>query len=394
MIDVAMEKRRPAWAEVDLDVVGYDMRQIRSIIDPNTLVTVAVKADGYGHGAIMMAKEFLANGADRLAVAVLDEAVELRQAGITAKILILGPTSGDRAEELITYGVDACVFHYEDALAFSQEAVKQHRQVCVHIGVDSGMGRIGYRPSAEAIKEVKAINELPNVVIEGIFTHFCIADQKDKTFTHQQYRTFMAFCDQLEQEGVHIPIRHCANSAAIVDLPEYHCGMVRAGIMIYGVAPSAEVDITRLHLKQAMTFKCKVTHVKTIESGDSVSYGRHFIAKGPTKIASLPIGYADGYSRSLTNKADVLVHGQRVPQVGNICMDQCMIDVTSVPDVKVGDEVVLFGYQGDTLLPVEEIADKIGTITNEVFCMVGRRVPRVYVRGGKEVARVEYLQQH
>jgi len=387
-----IQKRRPMWVEIDLDALDNNMKEIRRIVSPNTLITAVVKADAYGAGAVVASKELLSNGADRLAVSVLDEAVELRQAGITAKILILGSTTGKRAEELINFGVDAAVFHYEDALAFSKEAVRQNRPVSLHIAVDSGMGRIGYRPTEESIKEIKKISKLPNVILEGIFTHFAVADIQNKAYTREQYKKFKWICQRLKEEGVSIHIHHCCNSAAILDLPEFHDDMVRAGIIMYGLAPSDEVDIKRFNLKTVMSLKCCVDHIKIIDAGESVSYGRKFIAEKPTRIASLPVGYADGYTRMLSNKAEVLVHGKRVPQVGNICMDQCMIDVTTVPDIKIDDEVVLFGKQEGTELPVEELSNILGTINYEIICMLARRVPRVYTRNGKVVANREYLQ--
>lgn len=387
-----MQKRRPVWAEIDLDALDSNMREIRRIVTPGTLITAVVKADAYGTGAAIVSKELLDNGADRLAVAVLDEAVELRQAGITAKILVLGPTSGSRAEELINFGIDVPVFHYEDAVAFSREALRQHKQISLHIAIDSGMGRIGYRPTEASIQEIIKISQLPNVILEGIFTHFAVADTKDKTFTRKQYARFKHICDRLQEEHVNIHVRHCCNSAAILDLPEYHGDMVRAGIIMYGLAPSDEVDITRFNLKKVISLKCRIDHIKTIEKRDSVSYGRKFIAGGPTRIASLPIGYADGYTRMLSDKTDVLVHGKRAKQVGSICMDQCMINVTNIPDAKIGDEVVLFGAQDGAVLPVEELANILGTIDYEIICMLARRVPRVYTKGGNIIACHEYLQ--
>jgi len=386
-----MRKRRPMWAEIDLNALDSNMREIRRIVSSDTLVTAVVKADAYGTGAAVVSKELLDNGADRLAVAVLDEAVELRQSGITAKILVLGPTSGSRAEELINFGIDAPIFHYEDAVAFSDEAVRQNKPVSLHIAIDSGMGRIGYKPTEESIQEIIKISKLPNIILEGIFTHFASADTKDKSFTRKQYKKFKSVCNRLQEEQVSIRIRHCCNSAAILDLPEYHDQMVRVGIIMYGLAPSSEVDITRFNLKKVISLKCRIDHIKTIEKGDSVSYGRKFIAAGPTRIASLPIGYADGYTRMLSNKTDVLVHGKRAKQVGSICMDQCMIDVTNIPNVKIGDEVVLFGKQEGAELPVEELANTVGTINYEIICMLARRVPRVYMRNGTITTCREYL---
>lgn len=387
-----IQKRRPMWVEIDLDALANNMREIRRIVSDKALITAVVKADSYGAGAVIASKELLANGADRLAVAVLDEAVELRQAGITAKILILGPTTGTRAEEVINFGVDATIFRYEDAVAFSKEAVRQNRPVSLHIAIDSGMGRIGYRTNEASVKEIIAISKLPNIILEGIFTHFAVADTTDKTYTKEQYKKFQWICHRLEEENVPIHIHHCCNSAAILDMPEFHGEMVRAGIIMYGLAPSDEVDMSRFNFQNVMSLKCCIDHIKMIDKGDSVSYGRKFIADGPTRIASLPVGYADGYTRMLSNKVQVLVHGKRAQQVGNICMDQCMIDITDIPEASIGDEVVLFGKQDGAELPVEELSDMLGTINYEIICMLARRVPRVYTRGGKVVANREYLQ--
>lgn len=386
-----MTKRRPVWAEIDLDALVGNIREIRRLTRPGALVTAVIKADAYGCGAVAVAELLLKNGADRLAVSVLDEAVELRRAGITAPILILGPTGGERAAELVAYDIQPCVFHEDDAAAFSREALRQGRLVPIHIGVDSGMGRIGFQPGEESLQAVKRIAALPGLTMEGIFTHFCVADRQDQSFTHEQYRRFHDFCMRLQEEHVAIRLHHCCNSAALLELPAYHWDMVRAGIILYGFAPSVEINIAQTALKPVISLKCRVSHVKMVNTGDSVSYGRCFIAARPARIASLPVGYADGYSRLLSGKVSVLVHGRRVPQVGRICMDQCMIDVTDIPDVQIGDEVVLFGRQGQEGIPVEELAQVMGTITQDVTCGIGRRVPRVYVGQGREPWRREYL---
>ncbi len=386
--------KRPVWAEIDLDAAAGNMRHIRQVVGSKPLITAVVKANAYGHGAVELARVFLANGADRLAVANLDEAVELRQDGITARIVILGHTDGRRAEELITYGVDAVVFHYEDAKLISEEAVRQDQTAKLHIAADTGMGRIGYRPCEESIAEIKKIAALPNVVLAGLFTHFAVADMADEEsvrFTEEQYEKFTWFCRRLEKEGVTVEVRHCCNSAGTLEYPDFHYDMVRPGIVQYGYEPSDAVKSRTFVPQPVMSLRCCVSHVKVIEPGDTVSYGRHFAADRPTKIATLPIGYADGYPRLLSSRAEVLIHGRRVRQVGNVCMDQCMIDVTDVPDVRVGDEVVLFGSQKDTVIPLEELAGLVGTIDHEILCNINRRVPRVYVQGGKVVKRKEYL---
>jgi alanine racemase len=367
------------------------MKEIRRLAKKDAIVTAVIKADGYGHGAKKIAQTFLDNGAERFAVAVLDEGIELRRAGFKVPIFILGFTQKERAEEVISYDIEPAVYSWDVAEAFSKEAVKQGKTVKIHIKVDTGMGRIGLKPDKDSVQLVKKISQLPNLVIEGIFTHFAVADTIDKTYTKGQYEKFTWICNELEKENVKINVRHCGNSATIIDLPEMHLDMVRAGIILYGLEPSDEVMLDRIDLKPAMSLKVRITHVKEIEAGQSVSYGRRFIAEKKARIASLPIGYADGYTRMLSGKAEALVKGKRVPIVGRICMDQCMIDVTGMEDVNVGDEVVLFGKQGEGFIHVDELAEKLGTINYEVVCMISRRVPRVYIKNGKIADVLNYI---
>nr|WP_269140828.1 alanine racemase [Pectinatus frisingensis] len=388
---VDITKIRPAWVEVDLDVLAQNMREIRRLTAEKAQVTAVIKANAYGHGSCETAKVVLQNGADRLAVAELDEAIELRQHNITAPILILGTVFPEQADLVVLYGIDIPIFDYDMAKAFSDEAVRQHRNVRLHIKIDSGMGRIGYQPNETSIQEIRRISKLPGIVMEGIFTHFATADSKDKSFTNEQYKRFKYVCTRLEEEGVKINVHHCANSAAILDLPHYHWDMVRAGIIIYGLAPSSEVDISRTALKPVMSFKCRITHIKKLPKGSSVSYGRKFIADKECMIATLPIGYADGYTRMLSGKADVLIHGQKAPVVGNICMDQCMVDISGIKNVHSGDEAVLFGSQGRAVITADEIAEKLGTINYEIVCMMARRLPRVYLCDGRPKFYRNYL---
>ncbi len=378
------------WCEVDLDTIAANMQIIRKLAKSKEVAGV-IKADAYGHGAVEIAEVLLKNGADRLAVARLNEAVELRSHGITAPIFILGDIGADNAETAIENDIQVCMYNYEEAKCFSAKAVEVQKKVYFNIAIDSGMNRIGYKPTAEAVEEIVKISKLPNVVMEGIFTHFCLADCYDKTFTHEQYRRFKWIGDELVKRGVKINIHHCANSATIIDLPEYHWDMVRAGVILYGMAPSKEVDIQKVNLQPAMSLKCKITHVKKIQAGDGVSYGHKFIADSTRTIATIPAGYADGYTRMLSGKAEVLIHGRRAKVVGNICMDQCMVDVTDIDDVKVGDEVVLFGTQGQETILADELADKLGTINYEITCMVSRRIPRVYIKDGKIAFIKDYL---
>lgn len=384
--------RRAVWAQIDLDAAAHNMRQIRKHVGPDVKIAAVVKANAYGHGSVELAKTFAENGADCFAVSSLDEAVELRRyAHIDKEIFILGHTDARRTEELLTYDIEPAVFNLKNAEFFSQEAQRLGKTLRVHIAVDTGMSRVGFQVNEFSVSEIKAIAALPNIEIRGMFTHFAVSDIKDKTFTREQYGHFRWMCKRMEEEGIRIALRHCCNSAAALELPEYYCDMVRPGIIMYGCEPSPDVDIKPYDLRPVMSLRCCIAHVKLIDAGATVSYGRHYTAPSRRKIATLPVGYADGYSRILSGKVDVLYHGHRVPQVGAICMDQCMIDVSGEANVHAGDEVVLFGRQGDSFIPIEEIAAVCGTINYEIMCNISRRVPRVYMKNGKVVGREEYL---
>lgn len=384
--------RRAVWAQIDLDAAAHNMRQIRKHVGPDVKIAAVVKANAYGHGSVELAKTFAENGADCFAVSSLDEAVELRRyAHIDKEIFILGHTDARRTEELLTYDIEPAVFNLKNAEFFSQEAQRLGKTLRAHIAVDTGMSRVGFQVNEFSVSEIKAIAALPNIEIRGMFTHFAVSDIKDKTFTREQYGHFRWMCKRMEEEGIHIALRHCCNSAAALELPEYYCDMVRPGIIMYGCEPSPDVDIKPYDLRPVMSLRCCIAHVKLIDAGATVSYGRHYTAPSRRKIATLPVGYADGYSRILSGKVDVLYHGHRVPQVGAICMDQCMIDVSGEANVHAGDEVVLFGRQGDSFIPIEEIAAACGTINYEIMCNISRRVPRVYMKNGKVVGREEYL---
>ena len=384
--------RRAVWAQIDLDAAAHNMRQIRKHVGTDVKIAAVVKANAYGHGSVELAKTFAENGADCFAVSSLDEAVELRRyAHIDNEIFILGHTDARRTEELLTYDIEPAVFNLKNAEFFSQEARRLGKTLRVHIAVDTGMSRVGFQVNEFSVSEIKTIAALPNIEIRGMFTHFAVSDMKDKTFTREQYGHFRWMCKRMEEEGIHIALRHCCNSAAVLELPEYYCDMVRPGIIMYGCEPSPEIDIKPYDLRPVMSLRCCIAHVKLIDAGATVSYGRHYKAPSRRKIATLPAGYADGYSRILSGKVDVLYHGHRVPQVGAICMDQCMIDVSGEANVHAGDEVVLFGRQGDSFIPIEEIAAACGTINYEIMCNISRRVPRVYMKNGKVVGREEYL---
>ncbi len=376
---------RHTWAEVHLDNIAHNVREIRRITDKKAQVLAVVKAEGYGHGAVQIAKTALKNGADRLAVAIMEEGLKLRGAGIKEPILILGYTPKSQLKTAIMHNIALTVYTLEGAEAVSKAAQEAGIKAKIHIKLDTGMGRLGFLPTEKSISDIMKIFKLPNIDIEGIFTHFATADSKNKTYTMQQFERYMWVCSRLEEENIRLPLRHTANSAAIIDLPETHLDMVRAGLIIYGMYPSDEVEKTKISLKPAMALKTVISHIKELPPGYSVSYGAAFTTTRDTVIATIPIGYADGYSRLLANKGEVLVRGQRSPLVGRICMDQCMIDVTHVNGVSVGDEVVLFGKQGADAILADDIAKILGTINYEVVCMVGKRVPRIYIKEGKPV---------
>lgn len=387
---------RACWEEVDLDAIAHNVREIRQATDPKALLTAVVKANAYGHGAVTVAPVMLAAGADRLAVATLEEAIELREAGIEAPILILGYTDPARAATLLDYDIEQVVYDPILARALSEAAQASGKEAKIHIIVDTGMGRIGYLPVPESLDQIETILAFPGLVFQGLMSHFATADEEDPTYTHEQHRRIMFFVDGLAERGLVAKITHIGNSATITDFPEYHHDMCRAGIILYGAFPTSEivenvVNTEAVNLRPTMCWKCRVVHIKEIEDGESVGYGRRYRAKGRRKIATIPVGYSDGFCRRLSNRADVLIGGRRCRVAGNICMDQAMIDVTDVPDVAVGDEVVLIGRQGDETITTEEMAVLLETINYEVFCAIARRVPRVYFQGGRPVKIVDYL---
>lgn len=386
-----LDETRPVWVEINLDNLAHNIKEVRKHTRKDSLVTAVVKANGYGHGSVEISNTFLENGADRLAVAILTEAIELRKANITHPILILGYTPPSQYGKVLEYNLIQTIYNYEEAKILSNKAVEQKKTVTVHLKVDSGMGRIGFLPTNESIEDIMNISKLPSIFIEGIYTHFAKADEIDKSHVNDQFKKYTELVNKLEEKGLNIPIKHVSNSAGIIDLPEFNLNMVRAGIMIYGFYPSDEVNKNNIKLKSAMTLKAKISNLKTVAKGTGISYGQIFITEKESKIATIPIGYADGFTRMLTGKAEVYINGKRANVVGKICMDQCMIDVTEIEDVKLGDEVVIFGYEKEGYPEVDELAAKIGTINYEIICMVGRRVPRVYISDGEIINIKDYL---
>ena len=384
-----MDKR--TWAEVDLDAIAHNIKEIRKITNPNAKIMAVVKADAYGHGFLEVAKTLLENGADRLAVAVLQEGKQLRSRGVTVPILILGASGEEAVEDLINFDITPSVFTYEFAKELSYEAERKEKVTKIHIKIDTGMSRIGFlagENNEEIVDEIIKISKLPYIEIEGIFSHFATSDEYDKSYTLLQYGRFMDVCNRLEEKGLNIPIKHICNSAGIMMYPEMHLDMVRPGVILYGMYPSDEVDKSRLDLIPAMTLKSTITHIKEVEPGRGVSYGKEYITDKKTKIATVPIGYADGYLRKLAKHGKMIVDGVKVPIIGRICMDQCMIDVTNVHNIDKGDEVIIFGREGVT---VDDLAEWLETINYEVSCVIGKRIPRIYTKDGKAVKVLNYL---
>jgi alanine racemase len=379
-----MEKiLRPVYAEIDLDAIAYNMKNIKSLVKDKEVIAV-VKADCYGHGALDVVPTLLENGASRFAVAVLTEGIELRNDNIKAPIMILGYTPIYLGEELITYELEQTVYDLDYAKELSKIALSLNTKAKVHIAIDTGMGRIGFLPAEKAIKDISEICSLDGLDVLGIFTHFSTSDEKDKEYTHEQFEKFTSFTKRLSDLGIKIPIKHASNSGAIMDMPETYLDAVRAGIILYGYYPSNEIKKENLSLKPALTLKASITRVQEMDKDMYISYGKTFKTERKSLIATIPIGYADGYSRLLAKNAKVIVNGKFAPVVGRICMDQCMIDVTNIEgDVKVGDEVIILGEQGNLRFNADDFAEIMGTINYEILCMLKYRIPRVYIKNGE-----------
>jgi alanine racemase len=372
---------RPAWAEINLNNLDFNIKNIKAKIGQRELIGV-IKADAYGHGSIKVAEVLRENGCKTFAVATLHEAITLRDAGAKEEIIILGLTPSIYADTLVTYDLTPVVCDYENAAAIDAQARAAGKTIQGLIAVDTGMGRIGYLADEidEAVQDIKKIASLSNFKIKGMFSHMSTADAADKTFSHLQEEKYNKFYKAVVSAGIDIPMRTLANSASIMELPTVHFDACRPGIILYGCYPSDEVDINKLAIKPVMSVKANIIHLKDVPEGFSVGYGRKFISERPSKIATLALGYADGYPRPYSQYAKVLVNGCVAPVAGNICMDQCMVDVTDVPDVKVGDEVIIMGSDGKNTISAEDIAKATGTISYEIVCAFGQRLPKVYVK--------------
>lgn len=378
------------YAKIDIDAIIHNLGECRRRIPEGTRVLCVIKADGYGHGAVELAHQ-LEDKADYFGVAVIEEAVELRRAGIDKPILILGYTSPSQDDLLIKYDITQNIYTYDMAKRLSDRAVELEKTVKCHIGLDTGMSRVGFQDNEESVEIIKKISALPNLVIEGIFSHYARADEKNKTTALLQSERFDLFIDKLEKAGVNIPIKHLSNSAAVEEL-EKHYDMVRFGISLYGLYPSEEVDKSSVDLVPAMELRTKIVNIKTVPEGCGVSYGHTFVTRRTTRIATIPVGYADGYPRALSSKGRVIVNGQYAPIIGRVCMDQFMIDVTDIEgDINIEDEVILMGTDGDCTVSAEEIGDMSASFNYEFVCNVARRVPRVYFKSGKPYKEVSYI---
>lgn len=365
------------YARVDLSAIVHNICEVKKRIDSHVKVMAVIKADGYGHGAVE-AGMALRNIVDYFGVATIEEAVELRNAGLMLPILILGYTMHGKYADVVQYDVTQTIYNYEDAKLLSSEADRQGKTVKVHIALDTGMTRIGFLPVKETLPEIKRIAALPAIEVEGLFTHMSCADEKDKTYAKKQMKRFDDFVVMLDEAGVEIAIKHICNSAGIMEFDDHRYDMVRSGIITYGLYPSEEVMKERLDLRPAISWYAHVTHVKTSPAGEGVSYGATYVTKQPTRIATIGLGYADGYSRGLSNKGSVLIRGKRAPIIGRVCMDQFMVDVSGIPDVEVEDVVTLVGIDGDEHISVEEVAELCSSFNYEFVCDIGKRVPRVY----------------
>ena len=364
---------RAAWAEIDLGALRHNYQEIKRQLKPGVKLCAVVKADAYGHGAVPVAQAAVEAGAAYLAVATLSEGVELRRAGFTTPILLLGLVLPEEAADVVAYEITQVVC--DDALpqALSEAAVQQHRTARVHLKVDTGMGRIGVRP--EEIGALSArIATLPGLEIEGMFSHFAMADCRDKSYTEMQLTKFRQAVGAVREQGIALPLCHIAESAAILEIPEAQFDMVRAGVIQYGLWPSDEVSHP-IDLRPMMRLQAKVVWLKTLQPGESIGYGRQFVAERTCRIATLPIGYADGYIRAYGSEGCVELHGRRAPIAGRVCMDQVMVDVTDIPEVCIGDTATLFGSE---TLTIDEAAGWLDTINYEIPCLIAPRVPRVY----------------
>ena len=381
-------KNGRAWVEIDLDRLKENFRKVKGWVGPDKRILVAVKADAYGHSSVAVSKALAAEGVSTLGVASLEEAIEIKRGGAEVPVLILSPSSFTEVPEIVTEGFTSTVSNIEYARKLSVVARALNKKMKVHVEVDTGMGRTGvnYSGAADFIRQVR---ELDSIQVEGIFTHFANAEESDKTFALEQLKRFTQVLEDLKARSLEVPLVHSANSASLLDIRESHFNMVRPGLVIYGMYPSQWVK-RQIDVEPVMTFKARVAHLNSIPRGETVSYGRTYTASKDCTVAVVSVGYGDGYSRALSNKGEVLIRGKRFSIVGMVCMDLTMVDVTGHPEIRVGDEVILMGKSGEEEISADELARLSGTISYDVTCSVGPRVPRVFIKQGKAV-RVKSL---
>lgn len=388
---------RRTWAKIDLNAIEHNYNEIKSHVQNNSEIMCVIKADAYGHGAIFLAREYERMGVRHFAVSNIEEAMQLRDNGIKSPILILGFTPADLAKVLAENNISQAVLSEEYAADLSKYALEAGMTVKIHIALDTGMSRIGFMYQSierdfASLDTIGRVCKLSGLEHEGIFTHFFVSDEGDegREDTFSQYKCFSDAVEKLAARGIEFPFCHCANSGAIIDYPDTHINMVRAGIILYGLAPSGKLE-GKLDLLPAMQLKSVVAQIKTVEPDTRVSYGGTYKTTKLTRIATVPIGYADGYTRALGNKARMIVNGKYAPVIGRVCMDQLMLDVTDIENVSTGDEVTVIGIDGDSCVSTEEIADLTNTINYEIICIIGKRVPRVYFKNGKNVGTLDYI---
>lgn len=376
-----MKTYKRVYAQVDLDAILHNMEQMRRIIDPDTKIMGVIKADGYGHGAIPIGRELEKLGyVWGYATATVEEAQVLRRNGLSKPILTLGACFPEQYPALADEGIRATVFSLRQAQEMESFAQKAGKEIKIHIKADTGLSRLGFQVTEAAADEIAQISRMPHMVMEGLFTHFAKSDARDKTMANEQMEQFRRMQEMLKERGVAIPMCHCSNSAAIIDMPKANMSVVRAGISLYGLWPSDEIRKDHIDLKPALSLKSRIVFLKELEEGRTISYGATYETTGTQRIATIPVGYGDGYPRSLSGKGYVLIRGKRAPICGRICMDQFMVNVTHIPEAAEGDEVILVGADGQERITMEEIGDLSGRFNYEFACDLGKRIPRVYVK--------------
>ena len=381
-------KTRATWAEINIDSLKQNYKNIKKLLKEDTKICGVVKANAYGHGSVQIAKTLVSEGVDYLAIATLEEGIELRNNDIEVPILCLGYIQENCFDLAVENDIDITIYKNESAQSLNKVSEQKNKKARVHIKLDTGMSRLGFPINDETVDSIERICGYSNLNVVGIYSHFAMADETDKTFTNMQFDKYKYITNKLENRGIKIPIKHICNSAGIMDCPEYHLDMVRSGIILYGHYPSDDVMKDRIDLKPVMTLKTTVSNIKTVDSNTGISYGQKYRTKSLSQIATVPIGYADGFTRMLNQNANMKVKDKLVPVVGRICMDQCMIKVDGL-DIRIGDEVKIFGEEAD--VKIERLADSLNTINYEVLCMISRRIPRVYLEGNRVLHILDYL---